>query len=786
MGLPSENLGKIMGSYFDWWPKKRFGVFLDLFKGELKNADKETREIILERLNEDTLSEIFGLAVNLFPIQDALLPSGEADLLELNRMVPETLTHALLNVLSLYGDLIDLKSLGEAFRLSIKNFREKLFGSLSDPRLSKIMQELVNIDSENYVIFSSSFERAQAGGVRVEEPGKRTGRFLEFTPSVEKSESEIKKLLKLPSIIRIPGVGESNQIRYESANDISEFSCFFEGKESYGLRAGNLKSNFCKILLPLNPSIVDVLDDFDFRESLLKIEKKYLDQLISQMVFDPDPLRFMEKEEKLRVLIFLEHLKRDIVNPLSAEKKNSLLPVLSIIEGRVIPSAHTLNELLKIKPVRNKLLQYEYHLQLGYHFLLSGDLSKSEESINEAYSHAEEGDQTIFLLILKALIKIRKNQLDEAIEELHVCYKNTDTPKLKGVSLYYTGMVYYTQGAFQEANKFFEDGQDLIQTEYDVAAIQGKMGVCALNLNMYDEAFQEFKKLQSLSKNIDYKEFSAAAYEGLGYILSLTGKFDEALKYYGMALGIDQELKDDKSISEDYSNIGTFYYKKGRLDDALKYYGRSLEIYERLNDKRKTAIECNNMGVTLKAKGELDEALKYFEQALKLNEEMGITQAVATNCSNIASVLRESGKGKEALTYLERALSLNKELGNLEWAAENYTDMGKIRADENDLDSSLEFFEKALRIHKDLENNEGIIEGYSNMGLVLMANGEIQSAVAYFELCLKLSEELNYPKWVESTLPTIFKSYGFLKKKEPGKAFYLRVLVKFPELAKQL
>lgn len=728
MGIPSEKLVELIEPNLDWWNKKRFGVFLELFKKELKNVDEGTQRIILGKLNENTLSEVFGLAVNIFPIQDALLPTGEVDLLELNRVVPETLTHSLLNVLSLYGDLGDLKVVGEAFRISIKNFREKLFGSLSSPGLSKIMEELVNIDPENYVIFSSSFEKAQAGGVHVEGLGKRSGSVPEFTPSVVKPESEIRKLFKLPNnVIRIPGIGESNQIKDERVLNISEFPCFFEGKESKDLRAENLKSSFCKILLPLNPSITDVLDDADFRESLLEIEKIHLNQLTSQMVYDPDPFRFMEKEEKLRVLVFLEHLKRDIINPLSTENKNALLTLLSIIEGRIIPCERTLNELLTIKPVRNKPLQFEYYSQLGHHFLLNGDLEKSEESIREAHSHAEDGDQAIFLQILEALIKIRKEEFVEAVEQLRKCYRNTDTPKLKGVSLYYTGMVYYTLEGFQEAYQFFEDAQSLLKADYDIAAIQGKSGACAINLKMYEEAFQEFKKLEYLLKNMNHKEFSAAAYEALGSVLSITENFDEALKYYGMALVIDQELKDDKSISEDYSNIGTFYYKKRRLDDALKYYARALEIKKKMNDKRKTAMEYNNMGVALKAKGNLSGALQHFEQALKLNEEIGSTQAVATNCSNIALVLRESGKGKEAFTYLERASSLNEELGNLEMEAENYTEMGKIRADEKDLDSSLEFFEKALKINKDLGNKEEIIEDYSNMGLILMAKGEIHS-----------------------------------------------------------
>ncbi|MFB0561097.1 MAG: tetratricopeptide repeat protein [Candidatus Lokiarchaeia archaeon] len=786
MGLPSEKLVRIIEYYIDWWPKKRYKLFLDLFKAELKNVEKKTRKIILDRLNEDVLSEVFSLAVNIFPIQDAFLPSGEVDFFLLERSVPETLTHAILDVLSLYGEVDDLKGLREAFRISIKKFKEKLFSSLSSLGVPEIMEELVNIDPENYVIFTASFERKQAGGARVKELGAQKEEVLEFTPSVVKSESEIKKVLKWPSMERIPGIGESNQIKYGNVSNITEFPCFFEEMESYGLRAANLKTALCKTLLPLNPNIIEVLEDVDFRENLLEIEKMYLDQLIGQMAFDPDLFRFITRGDKLRLIIFLEHLKRDIIDPLSTEKKNELLNIIAVIEGRIIPSEYALKELSAMKPVMNRSLQFEFYLQLGYNLLLRGDLIKSEEIIKEAHSYAEETDQIVFLQILEALIKVRKNQYEAAIEELNDCLEKTNFPKLKGVISYNTGMAYYIQGYFEDAFRSFEDAQSWLQIEQDIAAIHGKRGVCALKLKMYEEAFQEFKKLESLAEKNDHRESLAAAYEALGTIYSITEKFDEAAKYYGMALEIDQELNNDKAISNDYSNIGTIYYKKERLDDAMKYYERALQIHQRMNEKRKVAIEYNNIGVTLKAKGNLGKALQYFEEALKINEELENVQAVATNCNNIASILTESGKRKEALTYLERALSLNIELGDYEMVAEKYTDLGKILADENDFDFSLEFFEKALKIHKDLGKNEEMIKDYSNMGLVLVNKGEINRAVSYFEICLKLSEELNYLKWLESTLPTIFKSYGFLKKKDPGKTFYLRILDKFPELAKKL
>ncbi|MGQ9721676.1 MAG: tetratricopeptide repeat protein [Candidatus Jordarchaeum sp.] len=786
MGLPSEKLIKTIEYYIDWWPNKRYNVFFELFKNELKNVEKNTQKKVLNQLSDDVLSEVFSLGVKIFPIQDALLPSGETDFFFLERSVPETLSHAFLNISALYGELDDIKGLREAFRIAMKKFKEKLFSSLSSFGISEIMEELINIDPENYFIFYDSFERVEAGGAQIKKVEDRSDRFLEFTPSVVKSEPEIKKFLKWTSVDKIPGLGKSNQILYKSIYDIYEFSCFFEETEFYGLRAGNLKNNISKMFLPLNSNVIELFDDPDFRESLLEIEKIYLDQLMSQMAFDPDYFRFLTKEEKIKLILFLEHLKKDILHPLNTESKNEILAALAIIEGRILPSSHALNELYIAKPVTNHFLQFEYYLLLGNNLLLSGDLARSSDSIAEARSYAEEAEQTDFLTVQEALIKIRKGQLEEAVAELSNCYEKTGSPKIKGVSSYYTGMLYYMQGDFANAYRFFEEAQNWIQIREDLAAIHGRKGVCALKLEIYDEAFHEFKKLESLAKSNSHRELLAAAYEALGIIMYLTEKLDEAARYYGMALEIDQELNDDRSIADDYSNIGTIYYKKQRLDDALKYYERALETHRKTNEKRKLSIEYNNIGVTLRAKGNLSKALQYFQDALDINDEIENFEAVATNCNNIASVLSESGEGREALPYLERALSIAKELGKHSMVAEKYTDIGKILADENDFDLSLEYFEKALKIHKELDNKEEMIKDYSNIGLVLVNKGEIHKAVAHFEICLKISEELNYLKWLESTFPEIFKSYSFLKKKDPGKTFYFRVLEKFPKLAKQL
>ncbi len=783
MGLPSQRLEEIIGFYVDWWSKKRYNVFFDLLKKELKNVKKSTRKRVLEKLDGEALSETFSLAVKIFPMSEAFLPSGEINILELNKSVPETLTHALLNVLALYGEVDDLRGLREAFRISILNFKEKLFGSIGSLGMSEIMSELANINPE-YSYLSASFERVQAGGVRVRESGEIT-EVLEFTPSVVKAEPEVRGDSKWLRQVRTPGIGE-NRVIYEILSGVSEFPCFLEEDGPVGLRAGSLKTNLCKMFLPLSPKVIEVLEDVDLRENLLEIEKIYLDQLLSQMAFDPDFFRFVEEEDRMRLLAFLEHLRRDIVYPMSAEGKKELLITLSIIEGRVFPSEHALAELKAAKPLMNPPLQYEYYLQLGYNLLLSGDLVNSAESLREAYMYAEDEEQTVFLQIMEALVKVRSSQFEEAIRELERCYNRADSPKLKGIAAYYTGMLYYVLGEFQEAYRVLEDAARWLQSERDAAAIRGKRGVCALRLGMYDEALQEFKALEALARNNGCKEFLAAAYEALGTVFSLWDSFDMAVKYFGMALELDRELNDEKSVSDDYSNIGTVYYRKGRYEEALKYYRLALENHKRMNEKRKVAIEYNNIGVTLKAKGKLGKALQHFTEALRINEETGNMHAVAINCSNIASVLSESGKRKDALAYLERALSLNMELGELEKAAENCIDMGKLLADMKDFDFSLEFFEKALKIHKELGKREEMIQDYTNMGLVLVNKGDIKRAVALFELCLKLSEELNYLKWVESTLPKIFKSYSFLKKRDPGRTFYFRVLEKFPELAKQL
>ena len=51
MGLPSERLEGIIGFYVDWWSEKRYNVFFDLLKKELKNVKKSTRRRVLEKLD---------------------------------------------------------------------------------------------------------------------------------------------------------------------------------------------------------------------------------------------------------------------------------------------------------------------------------------------------------------------------------------------------------------------------------------------------------------------------------------------------------------------------------------------------------------------------------------------------------------------------------------------------------------------------------------------------------------------------------------------------------------
>ena len=98
----------------------------------------------------------------------------------------------------------------------------------------------------------------------------------------------------------------------------------------------------------------------------------------------------------------------------------------------------------------------------------------------------------------------------------------------------------------------------------------------------------------------------------------------------------------------------------GEVTEALKLYGEALKMYEEIGDRRGMATTLSNIGGVYDATGDPQQALEYYRQALPIREEVGDRSGESVTRYNIAMIYRAQGNLAEAVEALRKVVELEK------------------------------------------------------------------------------------------------------------------------------
>jgi len=120
------------------------------------------------------------------------------------------------------------------------------------------------------------------------------------------------------------------------------------------------------------------------------------------------------------------------------------------------------------------------------------------------------------------------------------------------------------------------------------------------------------------------------AYNNLGIIYRMQGKYNLAAQYYRKTIELDPKY------FQGYGNLGNIFRIQGKFEEAEKYYKKAIAIEPKFADAH------NSLGATLQTLGRLEEAAESYEKAIKINPSY--TDAYG----NLGGVLIELGRMEEA------------------------------------------------------------------------------------------------------------------------------------------
>ena len=256
-----------------------------------------------------------------------------------------------------------------------------------------------------------------------------------------------------------------------------------------------------------------------------------------------------------------------------------------------------------------------------------------------------------------------------------------------------------------------------------------------------------------LSQKLNWKKGEATGYGMIGIGYKVMGAFHEALRYFLVAIKLDEALGDIRSLAKHMVNVGNIYTEQGNYARALGEYLKALRMAEDLGLKKFQMNILGNVGNIYGYQKDNEKALEYFTKVLEIAKTMGDRSEMARTYDRIGIIYSQKKNFPKALETLSLALTLSIENGDSNLEIDIYGNIGNIYQEQSVLNTdpagrvkqmneALANYFKGLKLAEKLGNDDGIETELSNIGVLFITQKKYVEARDYLNRGLEMAGKI--------------------------------------------
>lgn len=250
-------------------------------------------------------------------------------------------------------------------------------------------------------------------------------------------------------------------------------------------------------------------------------------------------------------------------------------------------------------------------------------------------------------------------------------------------------------------------------------------------------------ELLGILRSLDVSNFgprtSFVIHELRGDILSIQGKWEQAVEEYDLAMPLALKHKMNSSLARLLSSRADLAVKRGQMDEALSLHRKALEIQISVRDALGAARSYNNMGFIFRRQRENKKALEVYgnvEELLDAEDSPELTEARI----RLASAFLEMGEMDRARDHAMIAHDETEENEQVRLHARSRAVLGRYYAKIKDNDLAMHHYSGALEILSDQSDPHSAVEVEMLLGQVLSDAGRSEEAAEHYLDGLALAE----------------------------------------------
>ncbi len=280
--------------------------------------------------------------------------------------------------------------------------------------------------------------------------------------------------------------------------------------------------------------------------------------------------------------------------------------------------------------------------------------------------------------------------------------------------------------------------------------------------------------VETKNKAAEYADFGNKYYE--------ESQYDQALKFFNLALDYNISIDNEEGMIQSYNSIGKVLLAAGEEDRAEENFITAFTIAEKTGNNALLLESNNNLGEIYLFKGDFNKALEYFEKALVLiGEDKEKDPKTAILYHNTGTVHKRLGNYQRAVEYLEKALEINTGNNKYVGMAANYYMIASIFSKKEQYTEAVNYALLALENDKLVENSSGIAKDMLALGIISRKAGNIADAYEYYKKSFMVYETLNLITEVKKLL-NYLEQTALLLELDDEAAAYKEALTKLENL----
>lgn len=380
---------------------------------------------------------------------------------------------------------------------------------------------------------------------------------------------------------------------------------------------------------------------------------------------------------------------------------------------------------------------------------------------------------------------IQENKLDSALNYLLLSLKINDDigdKKFNCLALHRLGYIEQLNKNYDKAISVYKLSLNYAEELKDldeISWLHRNIGVLNIYLENYEEAEKYFNLALDDYIKLKNDNYIKVSYYNLANLFNLTGRFDEGILTYNKII---KYVSEKKELAEVYYYISSFYNSLLNYDKALEYSKKSLDIYNEIGEKNAEARILNLLSEIYLSKKDFTKSFECSSKSLKISLETKDSIAIATTLSDIGNYYNELREYDQSIKYYNESQRMFLRLKDFYSAILINNNIALHFFNKGEFTLADEYCNSAISYLENLDDERHWIETLNLKGNILSSKGLVSEALEYYNKALSIANRYNDFK----SLSNLYNNIGLLYQSFGDTENSLVNLSKALELSKKL